>query len=109
MQTRFMLKTITVAMMLVSLSACTSKPRVGAPWMQDLLNQGPPGPTLFQEGWRDGCETGISVTSNAFQRHFYSFKQNSELAQNEIYYSGWKNAYNFCQRYVFQYLRRDVL
>ncbi|MDB2415427.1 hypothetical protein N9W34_06620 [Rickettsiales bacterium] len=88
---------------------CSYKPRVGPPWMQKLLTQGPDGPLLFQKGWKDGCETGISVTSNAMQRHFYKFTQDSKLARDHVYYTGWKSAYTFCQRYVFQYLRRDFM
>ena len=93
------------------LMSCTSdfKPRVGAPWMQDMLNQGPEGPTNFRKGWRDGCETGISATANRLQRVFYDFKQDFALAQDPVYYKGWKAAYNYCQRYVFQYLRRNIL
>jgi hypothetical protein len=94
----------------LSLAGCEGKPAVGAPWMQDLLNNGPKGGTdLFKKGWQDGCETGISVTSNALQRHFYRFKQDSSLAGNHEYYTGWSVAYTYCQRYVFQYLRRQYL
>lgn len=90
-------------------SACSYKPRVGAPWMQKLMTQGPEGPALFKAGWRDGCETGLSSSANAFQRHFYTFKQDAKLAGNNEYYTGWKSAYLYCQRYVFQYLRRNTI
>ncbi len=85
------------------------KPRVGSPWMQDMLTQGPEGPTNFRKGWRDGCETGISSTANRLQRKFYKFRQDYQLAQDPLYYKGWKAAYSYCNRYVFQYLRRNIL
>ena len=97
--------------MIILLSGCMDfRPKVGAPWMQELLHQGPKGAsTNFQLGWRQGCETGISATYNRFQRSFYKFKQDHRLAQDPEYYTGWKTAFNYCQRYVFQYLRRNIL
>lgn len=94
---------------LFSLTSCSYKPQVGPPWMQDMLNNGPQGPTLFMQGWKDGCETGISAASNAYQRQFYHFNQNSDLAQDNTYYTGWKSAFTYCSRYVFQYLRRNII
>ena len=91
------------------LTACGYRPMVGPPWMQDMLTESPDGPPRFKLGWRDGCETGISATSNALQKHFYSFKQDYQLARDREYYTAWKLAYTQCQRYVFQYLRRDIL
>ncbi len=102
-------KIIALSFVLLIAGSCSFKPRVGPPWMQKMLTQGPEGPTNFREGWRDGCETGISGSSNRLQRSFYKFKQNYELSQDPVYYSGWKTAYNYCQRYVFQYLRRNMI
>ena len=93
----------------VSLPACSFRPKVGPPWAQKMLTQGPEGTNLFKKGWRDGCETGISVTSNYFQRHFYSFKQDPELAKDKEYYTAWKSSFWYCSRYVMQYLRRHLI
>lgn len=93
----------------ILLSACNYRPMVGAPWMQNMLKNGPEGPTSFKLGWRDGCETGISASSNAFQRSFYKFKQDYNLSKDPVYYKGWKTAFTYCQRYVLQYLRRTIL
>lgn len=92
---------------MLSFSACS--PRVGPPWAQKMLKEGPPGPPLFQQGWQDGCETGMSASSNLLQKYYHSFKQDSTLARNPTYYTGWKNGWSYCQRYVFQYLKRDVI
>lgn len=106
-----MKKLLLLSVIMMLLTSCNSqfKPRVGAPWMQDMLTQGPEGPTNFRKGWRDGCETGISSTANRLQRSFYHFKQDYQLAQDPVYYKGWKAAYNYCNRYVFQYLRRNII
>lgn len=95
----------------ITLQACMDfRPRVGAPWQQKLLSQGPKNAsTSFQEGWRDGCETGISATANSFQRHFYGFKKNPDRISDQVYYTGWKTAFAYCSRYTAQYLRRQYL
>ena len=93
--------------LLITVMGCSYRPMVGSPFEQELLKHGPEnGTNKFKRGWRDGCETGISVTANNFQKTFYQFKQDYELAQNREYYAGWKTAYDYCQRYVAQYLRR---
>lgn len=102
---------ILIFLVLFSVASCSYKPQVGPPWAQKLLKGAPEGPTEFKLGWKDGCQTGISVTANAFQRHFYTFVQNEELANkpDRVYYKAWKTAYTYCHRYVFQYLRRSML
>lgn len=96
---------------LVAVQGCIDgRPRVGAPWQQKLISQGPKeGPTLFKLGWRDGCETGISAAANSLQRHFYQFKQNPDHILDQVYYTGWKTAFWYCGRYTAQYLRRQYL
>lgn len=90
------------------LQGCDWRPRAGPPWAQKLLSQGPTNaPENFRQGWRDGCETGIATTGNHMQKFFYTFKQDSSLAQNPEYYTGWKNGWSYCQRYIFQYNKRE--
>lgn len=105
-----MYKTLVYLLIVLSLtSSCGFRPMVGAPWMQKMIKQGPDGPDNFRQGWVDGCETGISGTANRLQRSFYKFKQNYELSQDPVYYAGWKTAYNYCQRLIYQYSRRNLL
>tara|TARA_B100001564_G_C20658505_1_gene680426 strand:- start:2255 stop:2587 length:333 start_codon:yes stop_codon:yes gene_type:complete len=100
-----------LVMALLMVTSCANfRPRSGPPWMQDLLRKGPEdAPTLFKQGWVDGCETGISATANAFIRHFYTFKQDPNHSQNREYYIGWKTAFWYCSRYTMQYSRRQFL
>ncbi len=95
----------------ILLSSCADfRPMVGPPWMQDLLKNGPAGGTTsFKLGWRHGCETGISATANRFQRSFYKFKQDYRMLEDPSYYTAWRTSYDYCQRYVAQYLRRNIL
>ena len=99
---------ILALMLLMSLTACGSYlPKAGVFWQQDLFEDSPPGPEKFQLGWKDGCHSGISVTGNTNHRQFYHYKQDSALATDSEYYTGWKIAYDFCQRYMFGYLQRE--
>ena len=85
------------------------RPQVGPIWMQGLLQGAPKGPHKFQLGWKDGCHTGIGATGNHHQKLFYGFKQDYKLALDHEYYTGWKIGWNFCQRYVYQYLFVKIL
>ncbi len=100
---------LSAVFVLTLLTGCDWKPRVGSPFggNQKMLFEGPPGPPNFKQGWKDGCETGISATANQYQKMFYKFKQDSALAQDPTYYTGWKTAFDYCQRYMFQYLKRE--
>ncbi|MET0155122.1 MAG: hypothetical protein ABW189_03335 [Rickettsiales bacterium] len=110
----------TVIFVLCALAAgCNGgfKPRVSSPWHADFLENGPPNsPTMFRQGWHDGCQTATSATANSFQRMFYDYKQDYYLLHEQPdptkrtqYYLGWKQAFTYCHRYIFQYLRRRYM
>lgn len=96
---------------LFSVTGCIDafKPQVGSFFQQDLLQEAPPGPTKFKLGWRDGCDTGISASGNQMHKFYYKFTQKYELVDDNVYYTGWKVGYNFCNRYVFRYMNRRML
>ena len=102
-------KTCCLILIALLATSCGYKPQLGPPWMQKLFKEGPDGPEEFRQGWRDGCETGLSAVANRFQRSFYQFKQDYKLAQNPVYYAGWRTSFTYCQRYLFQYLRRNLI
>ena len=60
----------------------------------------PDGPPIYQQGFREGCESGYSGYSNSFNKMFWRWKQDPELAQNEVYYKIWKDAYGYCAVYA---------
>ncbi len=90
-------------------SACYPMPI----WKINILD-GPPDmdeqtyPPLYVEGWKAGCETGISAQTNNYYKFQYKWKQDWELAQNVVYYKGWKDAFNYCQRYINQQTSRKL-
>jgi hypothetical protein len=105
------IKLTILALISITLSGCLDyKPMVGPPWMQEMLTNGPPGGNAsFRLGWRHGCETGISVSANKFQRSFYKFRQDYRMVKDPTYYKAWKTSYDYCHRYVAQYLRRNLI
>ncbi len=92
------------------LTAC---PKVPVPPWQRWMLEGPPKGKeyhpLYVEGWKDGCHTGFGAMGNQYYRFFYNFKQDPHKAQNRIYYKGWKDAYDYCQHYVYMYDRRPFI
>lgn len=64
---------------------------------------GKPHDPLYSEGWVDGCHTGISAAANSWYRSYYHFKQDAYKAQNIKYYKGWKDAFSYCNRYLYQW------
>lgn len=83
--------------------------RAGSPWQAWMFEGPPPGkeyPALYVEGWQDGCHTGAATAANHYYRFFYTYKQDPYKAQNKIYYRGWKDSFDYCYRYIYQYDRR---
>lgn len=65
------------------------------------------GPEEFQQGWKDGCDTGMAQHGTDIYRTSYSFTQNPRLVLNPAYYKAWKDAENYCRTYVFEYASRS--
>ncbi len=64
-----------------------------------MLDTRPPeGPDIYQKGWADGCESGISSANQliqfAFKTHQYSLDE--QLVYDPMYWRVWNDAYNYC-------------
>lgn len=66
------------------------------------------GPQEFQQGWRDGCDTGLAAHGTDIYRTAFGFKQDPSLVLNPVYYQAWKDAENYCRTYVFEYSVRSL-
>lgn len=103
-------KYILIFAVVMMLSGC----QAGPPW-SSWIYDGPPEkegveyPPLYVKGWQDGCESGTSSTATHWYKFHYSFRQDWKLAQNRVYYKGWKDAFDYCQRYIYQYYRRGFI
>lgn len=93
--------TLFVLCALLTLSGCKHF-HVDMGWARPAslpINNPPPGPPEYQQGFRDGCESGYSGYANNFNKVFHTWKQDPELAQNPVYYQIWKDAYAYCANY----------
>lgn len=87
---------IVLVMTMVSLSAC-SQMRPNA----RILNQVPKGaPVVYQQGWRDGCESGMAIAGNQLYKTVYRNKINPGLVNDTQYYRGWNEAKTYCAHYT---------
>lgn len=98
---------VLISAAVLALSAC----RAGPPWQAWMFDGPPPVEgkeynPLYVEGWVAGCETGASAAANHWYKFKYKFRQDAILAQNRVYYKGWKDAFDYCQRYIHQYDRQ---
>lgn len=55
----------------------------------------------YEQGWKEGCESGLSGMTNSFYRSFYILKQDNSLITNEVYYKAWKDSYDYCKGYAY--------
>lgn len=59
----------------------------------------PDGPPIYQQAFKDGCESGFSGYADSWNKMFWTWKQDPKLAQDRTYYQMWKDAYSYCALY----------
>ncbi len=64
-----------------------------------LYFQQPEGPPEYVQGWNDGCETGLSLSNNTWQRMTYSFKRDPTMLDDPYYRAAWTEAQAYCRMY----------
>lgn len=60
------------------------------------------GPPLYQMGFKDGCDTGMTVYGNDVVRLTNKGNVNPELMRNKIYLNAWRVGNKYCQKYLNQ-------
>lgn len=63
----------------------------------------------YKQGWKDGCETGLSSMTNDYYRAFYQYRVDVNLVNNETYYRAWKDTFNYCRHYAYGTLKESDL
>jgi hypothetical protein len=55
----------------------------------------------FKQGWKDGCEIGMSSGSNTFYKMFYrnNAVDGYKMTSSSDYKTAWGNAFWYCYRY----------
>lgn len=66
------------------------------PWMMDT--NPPPGPPEYEQGWRDGCMSGMNTYTNNFYKLLgsHELRFDSSMRNNKMYYQAWKDAWLYC-------------
>lgn len=54
----------------------------------------------FAQGWKDGCESGMSTASNTFYKMFYRINKvdGYKMVSSDDYSTAWNNAFWYCLR-----------
>lgn len=68
-------------------------------FQEDLKSASPE----FQQGWADGCETGMSAGSNTFYKMFYrnNAVDGYKMTDSNDYRTAWGNSFWYCYRYDY--------
>ncbi len=70
-----------------------------SPFYPTLPKNGSP---LYQKGFKEGCNTGMTVYGNDVVRAEYSMEVTAALMQNKTYLNAWKLGNRYCRFYVSQ-------
>ncbi len=66
-----------------------------------ILRQVPSGaPENYQQGWIDGCESGMAIVGNSLYKVTYHNKISQQLVDSIQYYRGWNEAKTYCAHYT---------
>ena len=95
---------ITLIFLCLSLSSCASIKDKMKP-LKLVFDHKPAGPFEYEQGWDDGCESGLSVKPNDYYRTFYRYKQQNNLLHNPYYYRAWKTSFDYCRAYAYGMLK----
>ena len=75
------------------------------PWPYGM-GKAPEGSPTFQQGWEDGCATGLGAYgSGHYRKRSNRFRQDISMVDDPEYYRAWKDAYTYCRFYVFNWSR----
>lgn len=96
------MKNVVVIFLILLLTAC------GFKYEPATLRQGggipQNGSPAFNQGWRDGCDSGMAAFGNYTYKLIYGFKKDTKQLNNPEYVSAWNSAYNTCRWYTNTWL-----
>lgn len=94
-----MIKKLSLALIIISCVACTGPNHSFTLRKPMALDMNPPeGPENYQQGWLDGCKTGVASTSTAFYQTVgaYRFTLDNNLRYDRLYNTAWRYGFNHC-------------
>ncbi len=94
-------KILILVIIVTNLGACSRYAHLDVGWAKppEFDMSPPPGPAIYQQGYKDGCESGYSGYGSSGQKMFHTWKQDPELVSDKVYYQIWKDAYGYCALY----------
>lgn len=95
-----MKKKVVALVLLVVMSGCTSK-ALDIYGMPHAPKYGPP---EYIQGWKEGCQTGMTSYGSYYLRYRYRANVNGSMMANPMYSKGWELGANYCQYYASTYL-----
>jgi hypothetical protein len=106
-----MTKIICIMCVMLMIVGCTGRDGT-FDWRKPMsLDLTPPeGPYEYEEGWTDGCESGMHTYTDDFYKTIGvgSLRSNPELRSNKMYYQAWKDAYLYCAVFM-ETVKNDTL
>ncbi len=66
------------------------------------------GNTEFNQGWDDGCRSGIAAYGGDHYKYLgYKFKQDWRMIKNKDYYQAWQDSYLYCRWYMWNFIQKN--
>jgi hypothetical protein len=97
--TQFSIRLCVMVSIVCLICACTGNQH-SFDWRKPVaLDLNPPeGPKPYQQGWLDGCHSGLSSTNNSLHLFLgsYKFTLDQQLRHDALYSAAWRYAYNHC-------------
>jgi hypothetical protein len=87
-----------IALVAMCVGCDTRSLSISRPYALDMTP--PPGPPSFQQGYRDGCETGIAGFGSQFNKLHYHMKYDTSLYDDVAYNRVWNAASRYCALFV---------
>jgi hypothetical protein len=97
------MKTLLLSLIMLMLAGCSGMAPMPElrPANRIFSHMPKDGSAEYNQGWQEGCESGMSGMTNSFYSSFYYFKQDRNMLKNEVYYKAWKDSYDYCKGYIY--------
>jgi hypothetical protein len=64
----------------------------------------PAGSETFRQGWKDGCESGISALGSLHYKATHAFRYDAAALDNNEYHNAWRLSFRYCRWYTAQWI-----
>lgn len=100
-----MIQKLFIITLFAILTGCHSFPNMLKPKPPGLQDAPRDAPHSYQQGWADGCESGLAAYGNLTYKAFYKFRYDPVLIRDQMYLKAWKDRYAHCRAMANRTLR----